>query len=366
MNRIVHCDDPQFEVYWTKFLGQNHQASVFYTLNWLRYQRFYSADRLVADLSFALIAPDDTVLSICPLYLENYAGVLRFSYRGEFLESLRTPLIALDHQPKSGKAIETEVFGYIDRLARDKGVFKCTFLIDPLCAIYEAEHFNRLTRHGYIDASISTQIIDLRLPREQLWMDLRKSYKPLINKAEGTYEVIIMDHRNADFSLHEGYRQLHLKAAGRVTRPISTFNTQFEMLQADQAVLIGIKFNGRFVSISYFQHFHRSAYYASETDDPDVQVPVTYGPLTQWRAMLYYKERGFNYIELDNQQFGPQLFDDPSDKELSISMFKRGFGGRTLPLFRGVKYYNRELLRKEVNENSERLIQRLCHVESER
>lgn len=361
MNRVIFRDNQMFDAYWRKFLASNKHVSVFYTLNWMNFQRFYSADYFIKDLSFIIVAPDEAPMAICPLYLENYGGTIRFAYRGEFLQSLRTPLIGLAYQGKQGQRLEDEVYETIDKLALEYKVQKCNFLIDPLCAIYEDEHFNDLTRFGYIDASISTQIIDLNKNKETLWADVRKSYKALINKAEKTFEIVLMDSRNPDFEIHEQYRLLHFKAAGRVTRPLETFNTQFEMLKSDEATLIGIKYKEHFVSFSYFIHFNKTAYYASEADDPEIEVPVTYGPLCQWTAMEYYKSRGFDYIEFDNQQFGPQIFDHPDKKDLSISMFKRGFGGKTFPLFRGVKYFDNALLRKELIENTELLMQSLSN-----
>lgn len=350
-----------FDAYWARFLALNKHASVFYTLNWMIYQRLYSEDRFIKDLSFVVLGPEDVPVAICPLYLENYAGIIRFAYRGEFLESLRTPLIAQKYQDKQRKDIETELYENIEHLSAEYNVQKCNFLIDPLCAIYEDEHFNNLTRFGYIDASISTQIIDLNKSKEELWMELRKSYKGLINKAYKTFEIVIMDSRNPNFEIHEQYRLLHLKAAGRVTRPLGTFNMQFEMLKNDEAMLLCIKYKEHYVSFSYFCHFNKTAYYASEADDPEIEVPVTYGPLSQWKAMEYYKTRGLDYIELDNQQFGPQLFDHPSEKDLSISMFKRGFGGKTVPLFRGIKYFDNQLLRKELTEYAQTLIKKLSN-----
>jgi len=68
----------------------------------------------------------------------------------------------------------------------------------------------------------------------------------------------------------------------------------------------------------------------------------------QWTGIEYYKSRGVRYLELDNQYFGAQLFECPSQKEISISFFKRGFGGTLTPLYRGVKYYDKSLMSLEL------------------
>ena len=352
-------DHPEFQKMWERFLSQNDHVSVFYTLNWMDYQRYYSEDRFVDDLSFIFLGADNEPLAICPLYLENYDGLVRFSYRGEFLESLRTPLISGGVKRKHRKRIEKELYLMIDELAAKHNVQKCNFLIDPLCAVYDNEYYNYLTQYGYLDASIATQIIDLTKHRDDLWAELRKSYKALINKANKTYEVLVMDYRDPVSDMHDNYRTLHYKAAGRITRPIETFNLQFEMLRNDQAMLLGVKHKNQFVTFSYFIHLNKTAYYASEADDPDIEIPVTCGPLMQWKAMEYYKDRDFNFMELDNQQFGHQVYDHPSEKDIMISLFKRGFGGKTYPLFRGVRYYNKDLLKQELADNTQELIRNI-------
>jgi hypothetical protein len=354
--KTMFRDDVKFESMWERFLSENDHVSVFYTLHWMEYQRYYSEDRFVDDLSFILLGGNNEPLAICPLYLENYNGLLRFSYRGEFLESLRTPLISQGVHRRYRKKTEKELYRIIDDLAKRHNVQKCNFLIDPLCAIYEDERYNYLTQYGYLNASIATQIIGLGKSEEKLWAELRQSYKALINKADKEFEVVLMDYRDPAFDVHDNYRILHHKAAGRVTRPIETFNLQFEMLKNDEAMLLGIKYQNQFVTFAYFIHLNRTAYYASEADDPDIEIPVTCGPLMQWKAMQYYRARGFDYMELDNQQFGPQVFDHPSKKDIKISFFKRGFGGKTFPLFRGMKYYNKELLKQELMENVEELM----------
>jgi hypothetical protein len=215
-----------------------------------------------------------------------------------------------------------------------------------------------LVQYGYLDSSIVTQIVDLKKDQEELWADLRNSYKSLINKSDQTYETIIIDHKKPDFEIHEAYRLLHHKSAGGVTRPMETFNLQFEMLKEDEAMLVAIKFNGAFISFAYFLHSKKTAFYGSESDDPDIEVPVPFGPLMQWKAIAYYKTRGFDYLELGKQQFSPQIFHHPSKKHITISFYKRGFGGKMFPLFTGIKYYSKELLVQELTENMNKLAER--------
>jgi len=55
-------------------------------------------------------------------------------------------------------------------------------------------------------------------------------------------------------------------------------------------------------------------------------------------------------IEIGHQQLGPQIFDSPSEKEINLSFFKRGFGGNIKTLYRGIKYYDHNYMKKELVE----------------
>ena len=48
------------------------------------------------------------------------------------------------------------------------------------------------------------------------------------------------------------------------------------------------------------------------------------------------------------QQFSQQIFDQPSEKDLNLSFFKRGFGGDIITLFRGIKYHRADFMREEI------------------
>ena len=47
-----------------------------------------------------------------------------------------------------------------------------------------AEQMAEMREHGYFDVSFLTQVIDLSKGREQLWGDVRNSYRPLINRGQ--------------------------------------------------------------------------------------------------------------------------------------------------------------------------------------
>ena len=159
------------------------------------------------------------------------------------------------------------------------------------------------------------------------------------------------------YALFEAYRELHAKTAGRVTRSKGTFDIQFDMIKRGEATLIVGRYGGRIAQMNFYQHLNGWVYYSSGADDPelaDCRVPVQHAIM--WQAVEYFKKCGYRWFELGWQSFGPQIFEVPSDKELTISFFKRGFGGRIVPLFRGIKYYDKEYMQRDLAENMNKLM----------
>jgi hypothetical protein len=297
----------------------------------------------VNDLSFAVIE-NGNVLAICPLYVTCHGTYNQFSDDGGYL---RSPLVSFGLSEKKRGKVYDYIFTTIDALAITNKVAKSMFMFDPQP---DYKYYNLFSKYNYINTSLLTQIIDLSKTEEELRRDLRKSYKSLINKGLNTYSFYIMTKDNADYNIHEQYRKTHIKAAGRETRPKESFDYQFDQLIAKQATLIGVLCETNFVQFNYFNHYNSYVYYASAADDPDFSVAseVPVGHAIIQYAIKYFKENNYNYLELGWQYYGNQLFDYPSEKEKQISYFKRGFGGSPYPLYRGIKYYDKSLLKNDL------------------
>lgn len=349
MNFIDFEDDP---ANWDLFCAAAPNASPFNTRLWHEYMRSYSPN-IEQDLSFAVVDESDCPIAIVSLFVETCGDAKQFSYAGGFL---RAPVINSTLGINLKRKLEVAIFSRIDSIAKEGKISKCLFLIDPLTQRASNETYNWLMRYSFLDNTINTQIIDLSCTLDQLHASLRKSYTSLINNGEKHYEICYVDFKNASLELHESYRKLHHKAAGRVTRPRSTFDLQFEQLKRNEALLIGIKYQGVWIGFSYFNHLNGLAYYSSSADDPEAEnLPAPISHCMLWNAIKYYSAHKFALFELGWQQFGDQLYDFPSTKEIEIAKFKRGMGGQTFSLYRGKKYYDYETLRKEMKENSTRL-----------
>lgn len=243
------------------------------------------------------------------------------------------------------KKLEKFVYEKIDEIAKENNFSKLTFF---------SNNFHNFLNYGFFNISSFNCQVNLELSEKELWKNLRKSYKPIINGVlkHSSFEIFIMDETNPDFKIHEVYSKLHYKCAGKITRKKETFDKQFEMLKNGYATLICLKYKNEFIGMQYFYHFNDYVIYASGVDDPEYTEKKfnIYHPLL-WKAQLYFKEKGFKVLDYSKPCGYSKLesFNEILDeKQFNISHFKRGMGAQMVPLYKGVKYYNKELFEEEL------------------
>ena len=111
-----------------------------------------------------------------------------------------------------------------------------------------------------------------------------------------------------------------------------------------KAILVGAICEGRPAAFAVIIIFKDGAYYGSGCRDSEINLPASH--LIQWEAITWLKSHGFITYEIGLQWFGPQWFCVPSEKEISISRFKRGFGGQTISQFTGEYFFSTELMKE--------------------
>jgi lipid II:glycine glycyltransferase (peptidoglycan interpeptide bridge formation enzyme) len=195
-------------------------------------------------------------------------------------------------------------------------------------------------KFGFLDASLNTQILDLSKDLDRILGEMRKGHRYDIRRAEKVFEIKIFDKNNITKEIFDQYRILHHKAAGRITRPLITFEMMHKWILNGNAILCGASYGGDYVNFALINIYKNGAYYSSASDDPDIETSAPASHIMQWKIIDWLKQNGFQTYELGLQQFGAQIFDIPSKKDITISFFKRGFEGYTVPLFRGEKYYS--------------------------
>lgn len=310
---------------WNQFCEKSN-GWFWHTPDWLAYSLLYLGNPQVAHFT---ITENKQILAVCPLFLKDNEFVMFWS-----------PAMATLDQKKTDKVLQV-AFDHIDELAKQSRVVRSSMMIYPL----SFPSHNYLMKYGYLDISINTQVIDLRQSLDDIHGAMRKGHDYDIDRGLKVLECWALDKDRIEPNTFEEYHKLHTKDAGRETRAQSTWDMQYQWIKDGNAVLFGALYKEELVGFSYVFAYKKKTYYGSACSDPNhSELPV--GHFLNWKTIEWLKEYGFEYYEIGWQQYGNQFYDFPSPKEVSISKFKRGFGGWTIPLYMGEKYYNKEFFLK--------------------
>lgn len=305
-----------------------------YSLSVRQFDRDKFSHDLKRDDSFIVLSDSGEVIALVPLYcFENEEGVLVYRYEREYL---RSPLIYGSPYTKEYEKIQKYVFAYIENLAEKNKVKAHKTMIEGIELLEGRHYYNYLIDFGYIDESSICQLIDTSRDIEELWTDVRKSYKHLINRADKNYVYETISAQNYDFDRCDDYRKLHFKASGRQTRSLESFYLMYKMIEDNQAFLSIVR--GKDGSIAAAQLFYYSkdySLYASSAINPDLPADSGVGHLALWQGIIEANRMGLRFLDMGQLRISSNV----SEKEKNIALFKKGFGGRTVTVFRGTKSF---------------------------
>lgn len=331
---------------WDEFCLKSDDAWFWHTTSWLRYNLDYRTDFYPLSLSF-IVEDNGKILAICPLFLETKATGREFTM-GDI--PLPVPALANDLSPKIREKVLKFIFEEVDRLARKHRVSRASFRFVTLNKSYLQETLRRrsnfLHKFGYLDCSISTQVIDLKQPLSVLRRDLRHGHDAAIAQGAKTLEAEFFDQNKLTLKIFENYVQLHQQEAKRIIRSPKTYESMYETAKRGEAFLAGAKLGAAYLGFIYFFVYKNNAYYGSVgISEQAKDIPVSH--FIQWAAIEWMHKSKIEFYELGWQYFAPDLTPYFSPKQINISKFKRGFGGFTIPLFMGEKYYDKRYFLKE-------------------
>ncbi len=332
-NNIIHVNDPGFSEAWAR--GEKIRgATVFYTNSFREYERLSFGKEIISDDSFAVVSESGETLALVPLYAFEKNGQLEYCYGT--LGFLRGPLI--DGLPGS-EIFETVlrlIIDHIEELSVNKNILTHNVMIEAVELAEGRTRLNYLCDFGYEDISTVTPLIQCDSSDEVLRRGLRKSYKPLINRAQRNYRTVVVHKDNYDEGLCEEYRKLHALAAGRSTRNSDSFRKMYAMIKAGKAFLVLIQDSASVTVGSYYFLMHNGyAFYGSAATHPELSSQSGVGHLGLWQGILFARQLGCKWMDL-----GQLLMrKDITEKEKNIHLFKSGFGGKQVTVFRGVRRF---------------------------
>src|SRR5450830_1888390 len=176
--------------------------------------------------------------------------------------------------------------------------------------------------------------VDLTLSIEDIYSNMRKSYRSLIQQGSKLWEVTCIDHENLTPALWNEFRELHLKAAGKVTRSEETWHLQYLMILQNEGFLLTLRTidgSSTLIGGAFFQNTKDEGYYAVAAYDRNLfDKPI--GHVLQMRAIQLMKDKNIKWYRIGERMF-PSDIPKPSDKQISISNFKQGFATHLIPKF---------------------------------
>jgi Acetyltransferase (GNAT) domain len=343
---------------WDAFCLKSPDAWYWHTTQWLEYSLHYRPELQPRSESFLCLLNGE-IAALCPLITETYANgepMTEFSFGGD---AVPAPAFAEELSHKDRKAVVKLVFAHIDARAEAQRVGRASFRVSSVAPSFWSYQFpqaNPLVRLGFNDISLVTQVLDLEGDEPQLLRDMRKGHRADIARAAKLMQAEVLDQMNITQQRFDSYRLLHHKAAGRVTRPLETFQMMLEWIRAGQAILCAATLEGRDVGFALVSVYKDGAYYSSSCEDPEYNdLPI--GHLLQWRAMQWLKQHGIRRYEIGVQPFSDQVHSPTSEKELKIGFFKRGFGGQSVAFWRGEKFYNQDYCLRVLQERAKKYAQ---------
>lgn len=187
-----------------------------------------------------------------------------------------------------------------------------------------------LLTQGFTGECVIRLALDLQADEESLWQQLREVYRTNIRWGQQHLQYQTLDRDSATAGCLEAMRLFHIQVAGRETRSATTWRLQERMLMQGEAfALLGFAADQQLVSSGFFPMNAHSCYYGVGVYDRSrFDVPLSHDLV--WRGILHAKEKGCETFEFGDIAFAGQRRNGelPSDKEVSIGHFKRGFGGR--------------------------------------
>jgi hypothetical protein len=330
--KIPRYGDPDFKQYWNVGTTLTSDPHVFYSDIIRSFDHAYFGEDGIADHSFVLLdQKNDSIQALVPLYLFQLESGRIFGYSGFYQVA---PLVFAREGTRQHQDAIDKCFSVIADLAKEYEVTSHRAYYPCPTVVRGAYFSNPLTSFGYADESCTGLVLGLYPDESTLWKNLRKSYKPLINRALKSTEIILLDQSNYDFSLCEEYRKLHFVAAGRETRHKASFYAQYQLVQDGYGYIVFVQMNGIFVGAYFFYQMNGYVFYASAATIPECHPQSGVGHLGVWKGIQNAKALGARYFD-----FG-MLEENPSDQKVqNIQFFKLGFGGRRVITFRGTKTF---------------------------
>lgn len=215
------------------------------------------------------------------------------------------------------KAAIKQAFAHIDKIALSADVREVVLserAVPVLSPIGEA----CLSRGAKADVTL-IGMVDIAAGPAMWKKSLRKSFQQLINWGRKNFSVSYVNGDNFSQEAFDRFRHFHAHVAGRVTRPIESWNAMAGAVRSGRGEVILAEIGSKLTAAALFIDGNVTSLYMNAVYDRDSEDPLAHYII--WHGMERAHLRGMRDMELGPiHQLG--LTDA---KKFNIGFFKRGF-----------------------------------------
>jgi FemAB family protein len=320
---IVSSDRPQFPELWRMLWERAPLQHPLCQPLEIEYSKAYAEESSFSDLSFILEEGGMPILGLQQSLRTCPKGPVEISAYGRpvfYLET--TQEISARQRDGAYKIMRVEV----ERLRKQHHVDSMIFQ-DFLVGGNVSALGKWMMESGASAVPHFSQVLDLSVSIEALHQQCRHSYKSLLNWGKKNLVLQILDSENCSREHIQEFRSLHIRAAGRETRSVRTWDIQYDMIRNGIGFAVFGFLAGELVTAAYFNHSAQYCYYGVSASNRELfDRPLSHSVL--WEAILHAKKLGCRYFEMGEMLYPNHGARRPTEKEIGIGTFKRGFGGQ--------------------------------------
>lgn len=320
---------------WDDYIEQIQGVTFSYTAINIEFELDFSETKINNESFLAL--QDNQPVAVVILYFERHSEEgTTTGWGGHYCKA---PYVSKGISLRLREKYIKEIMFYIDNISEQYQCKDMKFRMDPLINPEQRDklyNYNYMMKYGYKGDLDLSQMLDLRHSEQELYADIRKGHKSDIKRGK-KYEIEIYDNKNMTKDKIVLYRKIYEEDAGRVTRNSQMYMHYYEFIRDKKGVIAFAKVEGEYVGVLIATFYKNTAYYSSYAERTNQLEGVPVGHVLQWETIKYLKQHGIEFYEMGEQVFGSYEKGTEEAKLVNIATYKRGFGGYTVPVFKGEK-----------------------------
>jgi len=360
MKIIEFKDTPNSE--WDMLVSKIPEATYLHT-SW--YINYLNAINEKGECKSFIILEGNNPIAVCPLSVSQ-ANNFGKEYTEATFSGFPSVYPAIIQLPATQRRrVARKIFDLIQERLRPYGIQRIELCRHPMSLGFLAGNFEPVNiaeglSFGYLCYIKNTIIINLKKDERQLASEMSQYQRKHVKRTKEK-GLMTKEYRGDKLDIDKvfsDYQAAHFKSAGRLTRPIESWEIMKSLLEQNKATLfVASTSDGIDISYLYCGEFDKFSFGWSQVNVDAYEREYSPRHLLEWEAMMSYKRKGFNYYEVGIKYDSPQLNYIPTEKEISISQFKERYGGAIYCGLYFEKIFDKELFNMAYKNRLEKFLE---------